>query len=73
MGYGDGAFMTNGWGIYGLKGWGIYGLNGWGIYGWGIYGLNGWGSYGKVSCCFFGRYAQKMLVFRGVVPFPVLA
>ena len=25
----------------------------------GIYGLNGWGSYGKVSCCFWGEYAQK--------------
>jgi len=36
------------------------------------YGLNGWGSYDKVSCCFVWKYAQKMLVFRGV-PFPVIA
>ena len=26
---------------------------------------NGWGSYSKVSYCFFGRYAQKTLAFRG--------
>ena len=35
------------------------------------YGLNGWGSYDKVSCCFIWKYAQKMLVFRGV-PFPII-
>ena len=71
MGYGGGAFMD---GAYDLNGWGIYDLNGQDIYdlnGWGIYGSNGWDSYGKVSY-FFGRYAQKTLVFRGV-PFPVLA
>ena len=32
--------------------------------------FNGWGSYEKVSCCFVWKYAQKMLVFRGV-PFPI--
>jgi len=36
------------------------------------YGLNGWGSYVKVSCCFVWKYAQKMLVFRGV-PFLIIA
>ena len=75
--WGWGIYGLNGWGIYGLNGRGIYNLNGWGIYdlngrgiydlnGWDIYGSKGWGSYDKVSYCFFGRYAQKALVFRGV-------
>ena len=50
----------------GIWGWGIYGFNGWDIY-----DSNGWNSYGKVCFCFFGRYAQKILDFRGV-PFPVI-
>ena len=39
---------------------------------WSIDGLNGWGSYSKVNSCFVWKYAQKMLVLRGV-PFPVIA
>ena len=34
--------------------------------------FNGWGTYDKVSCCFVWKYAQKILVFRGV-PFPIIA
>ena len=46
--------------------------NGWDSYDFRVAcGLNGWGSYDKVSCCFVWKYAQKMLVFRGV-PFPVI-
>ena len=37
----------------------------------GIYGLDGWASYDLVSSCFVWKYAQKMLVFRGV-PYPII-
>ena len=30
-----------------------------------------WGSYDKLSCCFVWKYAQKILVFKGV-PFLVI-
>ena len=40
---------------------GAFSLNGLGTY-----SLNGWGSYEKVGWCFVWKYAQKMLVIRGV-------
>ena len=64
-----------GWGIYDLNGWGIYGLNGWGIYDfkWVRHLQLRWvGQLWQTELLFFGRYAQKTLVFRGV-PFLVLA
>ena len=58
----DGAFISlNGWGIYDLMGGALW------FNGWGTYGLSGWGSYEKVSSCFVWKYAQKLLVFRGVL------
>ena len=66
MAYWVGHLWLNGWGICHLME-GHLSLNGWGTY-----GLNGWGSYDKVSCCFVWKYAQKLLVFRGV-PFPIIA
>ena len=60
---GMGYLWLNEWGINHLMGGALW------FNGWGTYGLNGWGSYDKVSCCFVWKYAQKMLVFRGI-PFP---
>ena len=68
----DGAF-------YGLNGWGIYGLNGWGIlwlkwvwHLWLKWVGHLWLKWMGRLVTVFERYAQKILVFRGV-PFPVLA
>ena len=45
----------------------------WLIMGGAFMAYNGWGSYDKVSCFVWQKwkYAQKMLVFRGV-PSPII-